>query len=86
MRWRWGENTKLSLDVQQVDEMQECRTTPVQQEQVLNACILLTKLEVNRYYKMKTEVGGGSSILTPRGIEEYELHSLTYIQDISLII
>jgi hypothetical protein len=39
---------------------------------LLNACILLTKLEVNRYYKMKTEVWGGSSILTPRGIEEYE--------------
>ena len=32
---------------------------------LLNACILLTKLEVNRYYKMKTEVWGGSSILTP---------------------
>jgi hypothetical protein len=39
---------------------------------LLNACILLTKLEVNRYYKMKTEVWGGSSILTPRGIKEYE--------------
>jgi hypothetical protein len=33
---RWGETTKLcSLDVQQVDEMQECRTTPVQQGQAL---------------------------------------------------
>jgi hypothetical protein len=39
---------------------------------LLNACILLIKLEVNRYYKMKKEVWGGSSILTPWGIEEYE--------------
>jgi hypothetical protein len=39
---------------------------------LLNACILLIKLEVNRYYKMKNEVLGGSSILTPQGIEEYE--------------
>jgi len=39
---------------------------------LLNAGILLIKLEVNRYYKMKKEVWGGSSILTPRGIEEYE--------------
>jgi hypothetical protein len=39
---------------------------------LLNATILLTKLEVNRYYKMKKEVWGGSSILTPRGIEEYD--------------
>ena len=39
---------------------------------LLNACILFIKLEVNRYYKMKKEVWGGSSILTPRGIEEYE--------------
>ena len=39
---------------------------------LLNACILLIKLEVNRYYKMKKEVWGGSSILTPRGNEEYE--------------
>ena len=39
---------------------------------LLNACILLIKLEVNRYYKMKKEVWGGSSILTPRGIEEYK--------------
>jgi hypothetical protein len=39
---------------------------------LLNATILLTKLEVNRFYKMKKEVWGGSSVLTPRGIEEYE--------------
>jgi hypothetical protein len=39
---------------------------------LLNACILLIKLEVNRYYKMKNEVLGGSSILTPRGNEVYE--------------
>jgi hypothetical protein len=39
---------------------------------LLNACILLTKLEVNHYYKMKKEVWGCSSILTPRVIEEYE--------------
>jgi len=39
---------------------------------LLNACILLIKLEVNRFYKMKKEVWGGTSILTPRGKEEYE--------------
>jgi hypothetical protein len=39
---------------------------------LLNASILLIKLEVNRYYKMKKEVWGNSSILTPRGNEEYE--------------
>ena len=39
---------------------------------LLNACILLIKLEVNRFYKMKKEVWGGSSILTPWGDEEYE--------------
>ncbi len=39
---------------------------------LLNACILLMKLEVNRYYNIKKEVWGGSSILTPRGIVEYE--------------
>jgi hypothetical protein len=38
---------------------------------LLNATILLIKLEVNRYYKIKKEVWGDSSILTPRGIEEY---------------
>ncbi len=39
---------------------------------LLNAAILLIKLEVNRYYKKKKEVWGGSSILTPRGIQEYK--------------
>jgi len=39
---------------------------------LLNAGILSIKLEVNRYYKMKKKVWGGSSILTPRGIEEYK--------------
>ena len=38
---------------------------------LLNACILLIKLEVNRHYQMKKEVWGGSSVLTPRGLEEY---------------
>jgi hypothetical protein len=31
---------------------------------LLNACILLITLKVNRYYKMKKDVWGGSSILT----------------------
>jgi hypothetical protein len=44
---------------------------------LLNACILLINLEVYRYYKMKKEVWGGSSILTPRGMEEYEAHQAT---------
>lgn len=39
---------------------------------LLNACMLLIKLEVNRFYTMKKEAWGGSSILTPRGMEEYE--------------
>ena len=39
---------------------------------LLNACMLLIKLEVKRYYNVKREVWGGSSILTPRGNEEYE--------------
>jgi hypothetical protein len=44
---------------------------------LLNACILLINLEVYRYYKMKKEVWGSSSILTPRGMEEYEAHQPT---------
>ena len=44
---------------------------------LLNVGILLIKLEVNRYYKMKKEVWSGSSILTPRGFEEYKA---TYTQ------
>jgi len=39
---------------------------------LLNACILLIKLEVNRHYTMNKEVWGGSSVLTPRGLEEYD--------------
>jgi hypothetical protein len=37
-----------------------------------NATILLLKLECTRFNKMKQEVWGGNSILTPRGKDEYD--------------
>ena len=39
---------------------------------LLNACMLLIKLECKRFYKMKKDTWGGTTVLTPRGIEEYE--------------
>ena len=39
---------------------------------LLNACMLLIKLECKRFYKMKKDAWGGTTVLTPRGIEEYE--------------
>ena len=39
---------------------------------LLNACMLLIKLECVWFYKMKQYTWGGTSVLTPRGIEEYE--------------
>jgi hypothetical protein len=34
--------------------------------------MLLIKLECKRFYKMKKDAWGGTTVLTPRGIEEYE--------------
>jgi len=39
---------------------------------LLNACIVLIKLECGRFNKMKQDAWGGTSILTPRGLQEYE--------------
>jgi hypothetical protein len=39
---------------------------------LLNACILLIKLECGRFNKMKQDAWGGTSILMPRGLQEYE--------------
>ena len=39
---------------------------------LLNACMLLIKLECKRFYKMKKDAWGGTTVLTPRGIEEYK--------------
>ena len=39
---------------------------------LLNACMLLIKLECEWFNKMKQDARGGTSVLTPWGIEEYE--------------
>ena len=39
---------------------------------LLNACMLLIKLEWKRFYKMKKDTWGDTTVLTPRGIEEYK--------------
>ena len=39
---------------------------------LLNACMLLIKIECVRFNKMKQDAWSGTSVLTRRGIEEYE--------------
>ena len=39
---------------------------------LLNATILLLKLECTRLNKMKQEAWGGNSVLTPQGKDEYD--------------